>query len=67
MSTPSSAAGIAYLRAKVLVRCNRRFEAMLGLAGGGLAGSSLQELFGPSVQRLSQRVSLWLPAPGGRD
>ena len=24
-------------------------------------------LFGPSVQRLSQRVSLWLPAPGGRD
>lgn len=51
----SSAAGIAYLRANVLVRCNRRFEAMLGLAGGGLAGSSLQELFGPSVQ--GQRIA----------
>ncbi|WP_280151245.1 PAS domain S-box protein [Piscinibacter sp. XHJ-5] len=51
----SSAAGIAYLRANVLVRSNRRFEAMLGLAGGGLAGSSLQELFGPSVQ--GQRIA----------
>jgi PAS domain S-box-containing protein len=46
----SSTAGIAYLRANVLVRCNRRFEAMLGQAGGGLAGSSIHELFGPSVQ-----------------
>jgi PAS domain S-box-containing protein len=51
----SSTAGIAYLRANVLVRCNRRFEAMLGLAGGGLAGSSLQELFGPSMQ--GQRIA----------
>jgi PAS domain S-box-containing protein len=46
----SSTAGIAYLRGNVLVRCNRRFESMLGLAGGGLAGSSIHELFGPSVQ-----------------
>ena len=51
----SSTAGIAYLRGNVLVRCNRRFEAMLGLAGGGLAGSSLQEMFGPSVQ--GQRIA----------
>jgi PAS domain S-box-containing protein len=51
----SSMAGIAYLRGNVLVRCNRRFETMLGLAGGGLAGSSIHELFGPSVQ--GQRIA----------
>jgi PAS domain S-box-containing protein len=45
----STTAGIAYLRGNVLVRCNRRFETMLGLAGGGVAGSSLQELFGESA------------------
>jgi PAS domain S-box-containing protein len=52
----SSPAGIAYLRANVLVRCNRRFETMLGVAGGALAGSSLQELFGPSAQ--GQRIAV---------
>jgi PAS domain S-box-containing protein len=52
----SSPAGIAYLRANVLVRCNRRFETMLGVAGGELAGSSLQELFGPSAQ--GQRIAV---------
>jgi PAS domain S-box-containing protein len=51
----SSTAGIAYLRGNVLVRCNRRFEAMLGLAGGGLAGSSIHELFGPSLR--GQRIA----------
>jgi PAS domain S-box-containing protein len=51
----SSSAGIAYLRANVLVRCNSRFEAMLGLGGGGIAGSSVQELFGASVQ--GQRIA----------
>ncbi len=51
----SSTAGIAYLRANVLVRCNSRFEAMLGLAGGGIAGSSVQELFGASAQ--GQRIA----------
>jgi PAS domain S-box-containing protein len=51
----SSTAGIAYLRANVLVRCNRRFEAMLGLAEVGLAGSSIPEMFGPSVQ--GQRIA----------
>ncbi|HMC17210.1 MAG TPA: PAS domain S-box protein [Albitalea sp.] len=45
----STTAGIAYLRGNVLVRCNRRFETMLGLAGGGVAGSSLQGLFGESA------------------
>jgi PAS domain S-box-containing protein len=40
-----STAGIAYLRGPVLVRCNRRFERMLGFAAGAAAGASLQELF----------------------
>ena len=46
----SSTAGIAYLRGNVLVRCNRRFETMLGLSGGGEAGSSLHELFGSTPE-----------------
>lgn len=41
----SSNAGIAYLRGAVLVRCNRRFERMLGFAAGAAAGASLQEVF----------------------
>ncbi len=41
----SSAAGIAYVRGAVLVRCNRRFEAMLGLRRGRVAGSSVHEIF----------------------
>ena len=36
-----NSAGIAYLRGERLVRCNRRFEAMLGLAAGGAAGALL--------------------------
>jgi len=42
----SSTAGIAYLRGDVLVRCNRRFETMLGLEAGAAVGSGLQHLFG---------------------
>lgn len=41
-----STAGIAYLRGPLLVRCNRRFERMLGFAPGGAAGASLLEVFG---------------------
>jgi PAS domain S-box-containing protein len=37
--------GIAYLRGDVLVRCNRRFEAMLGLPQGAAAGREFTELF----------------------
>ncbi|HEY2926557.1 PAS domain S-box protein [Piscinibacter sp.] len=51
----SSAAGIAYLRGNLLVRCNRRFEAMLGLEGRGVAGLGLHELFGASQQ--GQRIA----------
>ncbi|MDT7836183.1 PAS domain S-box protein [Aquabacterium sp. OR-4] len=39
-----TSAGIAYLRGEQLVRCNHRFEAMLGLAAGQAAGSRLPEL-----------------------
>jgi len=41
-----STAGIAYLRGPVLVRCNRRFERMLGLEPGAAAGATLSEVFG---------------------
>ena len=46
----SSTAGIAYVRGAVLVRCNRRFEAMLGLRGGRVAGQSIHQLFGRNPQ-----------------
>jgi PAS domain S-box-containing protein len=45
----SSTAGIAYLRGPVLVRCNRRFERMLGFEAGGAAGASLEEILGRSI------------------
>jgi PAS domain S-box-containing protein len=41
-----STAGIAYLRGPLLVRCNLRFERMLGFAPGAAAGASLEEVFG---------------------
>lgn len=37
--------GIAYLRNNRLVRCNRRFEALLGFGAGETLGNGLQELF----------------------
>ena len=42
----STTAGIAYLRADVVVRCNRRFEAMLGLSVGAMQGRNVNELLG---------------------
>ena len=48
----SSTAGIAYLRGPVLVRCNQRFERMLGFPAGGGAGASLEEIFGRSMGEL---------------
>ncbi|WP_418316569.1 PAS domain S-box protein [Piscinibacter sakaiensis] len=50
----SSAAGIAYVRGAVLVRCNRRFEAMLGLRRGRIAGSSVHDIFArqPQARRI---------------
>jgi PAS domain S-box-containing protein len=54
-----STAGIAYLRGPHLVRCNQRFERMLGLDAGAAAGATLTELFGsqPDVQALLQQVA----------
>jgi len=40
----STSAGIAFLRGDRLVRCNRRFEAMLALEGGAAPGAPLAEL-----------------------
>jgi PAS domain S-box-containing protein len=49
-----TSAGIAYLRAGRLVRCNRRFEAMMGLREGGSTGAAVAEVFAehPAVQAL---------------
>jgi PAS domain S-box-containing protein len=41
----SSNAGIAYLRGTVMMRCNRRFERMLGLEPGAATGSALERIF----------------------
>ncbi|MBC7995109.1 MAG: PAS domain S-box protein [Rhizobacter sp.] len=50
----STTAGIAYLRGRVLVRCNSRFEALLGFHAGKVVGSGVHELFEaqPDAQRL---------------
>lgn len=51
----STSAGIAYIRGEVLVRCNRRFEEMLGLNAASVAGSGVAGVFGSSPQ--GQRVA----------
>ncbi len=58
-----TSAGIAYLRGERLVRCNRRFEAMLGLASGAAAGGQLGDLLAdqPVAQAL---LRLALTEPG---
>lgn len=63
----SSRAGIAYLRGPLLSRCNRRFQAMVGLRRASLEGSSIHELFGGDnrMQRLV-RASLQALAEGRR-
>jgi PAS domain S-box-containing protein len=50
----STPAGIAYFRDDTLVRCNRRFERMLGLTPGTMAGQSLQALLAsdPRIDRV---------------
>ena len=51
-------AGIAYLRGERLLRCNRRFEAMLGLAPGAAAGALLDELLAeqPAARALLRKA-----------
>ncbi len=48
----SSPAGIVYLRGEQVLRCNRRFERMIGAAPGAAMGRSVRELLGgvPGVQ-----------------
>ena len=55
MILESSPAGIAYLKGETLVRCNRRFERMLGLLGNSLTGKSLDTLINhdPRVKRMT--------------
>jgi len=50
----SSPAGIAYQRGDVLVRCNRRFERMLGFKPGSLTGMPLDDLLAgdPRINRV---------------
>ncbi len=48
-----STAGIAYLRGSLLVRCNRRFERMLGLLPGAAAGGAFESLFRALPQSLT--------------
>ncbi len=59
-----STAGIAYLRGPVLVRCNRRFERMLGFAPGAAAGASLMEVIArsPEGRRIAEEAQTALAA-----
>ncbi|OYU98411.1 MAG: hypothetical protein CFE45_16585, partial [Burkholderiales bacterium PBB5] len=51
-------AGIAYLRGERLVRCNRRFEIMLGLPAGHAAGAAVADLLAdqPTAQALLRQA-----------
>ena len=46
----STTVGIAYLRGDVLVRCNSRFEGLLGFSAGEVAGCGLHELLAAQPQ-----------------
>jgi hypothetical protein len=54
----STTSGIAYLRAGRLVRCNRRFEAMLRLPPGTSSGASLAELMArhPNAEAMATEI-----------
>ena len=54
----SSNAGMAYVRGNQLVRCNFRFENMLGLSPGRATGSSIVELFAlqPQAERIADET-----------
>jgi PAS domain S-box-containing protein len=56
----SSPAGIVYLRGEVVVRCNRRFEMMIGAKPGTAPGRSARELFvgSPTAQRVVEEMLL---------
>jgi PAS domain S-box-containing protein len=60
----STTVGIAYLRGNLLVRCNRRFEVLLGFRAGDVAGCSLHELLAaqPQVGQLVAQIDESLAA-----
>ena len=60
----STTAGIAYLRGGVLVRCNRRFENMLGLFRGAVPGTGLAALLAahPEAPTLARDIATALAA-----
>lgn len=62
----STPAGIAYLRGNTLVRCNRRFERMLGLNPGTMAGQSLDALLAadPRIDRVVAETNRELSLSG---
>ena len=62
----SSPAGIAYLRDNILVRCNRRFERMLGLSPGTLTGQHLDALLDsdPRIRRVVDQSRVELLSTG---
>jgi len=71
-----TSAGIAYLRGERLVRCNRRFEAMLGLGAGRAAGALLDDVLAdqPAARSLLRQalaeegrheIEISRPAAGG--
>ena len=55
----STTAGIAYLRGDAVVRCNRRFETMLGVPPGTVAGSDVDTLFGlhPATRQIAPEAA----------
>ncbi len=62
-----SPAGIAYLRAQVLVRCNHVFERMLSVEPGAGAGSTLEAVFSRSAAGLEVARAAAAAAREGSD
>ncbi|MFW9616183.1 PAS domain S-box protein [Aquabacterium sp.] len=62
----STPAGIAYLRNGRLVRCNQRFERMLGLMPGSIVGQGIVALEGldPRIDQLISEVSASIRTQG---
>lgn len=50
--------GIAYMRGRTFLRCNRRLEDMLGFPPGGLTGKSARELFGSEEEWEASRRAM---------
>jgi len=65
----SSPTGIAYLRGDTLVRCNRRFERMLGLSAGTFTGQRLDALLehDPRIRRVAVESVTRLQTEGQYD